>query len=705
LARELLWNGRVKSAVQEFKRHIDMKRWPAERAQSMIHVGDAYGMLNNGDEQHEWYHRSFVTDSSRREALLSLARFFKHHNEPIKVVAYTKAAMEIPWSGFYGDSRSRYENEPHELLYWAYGWLGRIPEAKEHIIKALQFQPFNPNYLRDTQYYFDYPDNGVEGWMVFEDLQWLYETAKVMPKIGEVGSWKGRSTHALCSGSKGFVYAIDHFKGSAEVGDATHGANDDLVYSQFLSNTNKFKNLRVNRKESSLAVNDYPNKFFDMVFIDAEHSYEGVKQDIKLWKPKAKFLLCGHDWHPAWANVKRAVVESLGDVEVSGSIWYKWVCEFPKVSIVIPTLGREDKLLRLLSKIKENANYPDYEVIVEPDSFDNRQGVPTLVKRGVEKAKGDLIMYLGNDCIPEKNFLLYAVLKMMRDFPDMDGLVGLNDGYWTSEFATHWLASKKLLPLLDGEFFHTGYHHLGCDNELTERTRQMGKFVWCEEARVYHDHPIQDGFKQPVDEVYQIAYDATAKEEDEKLLKARSEKYGFLIRGPFSKPRAYPTVPEVLDLRLRLNDVENMKVVNCGVGDCQSSLGSQLPFFRFKSIINIDLHKPYLDHAKSLIWDAQQVDFIEWDVTTYPFSDWTVFLFDIVEHLEKEAAIKLLNSVKRAMVFVPLETEVRENTSGVPYQEHISKWTEEDFIQLGYKTERLPNFHGYCDGLWAIKGV
>jgi hypothetical protein len=139
----------------------------------------------------------------------------------------------------------------------------------------------------------------------------------------------------------------------------------------------------------------------------------------------------------------------------------------------------------LLERIDATANYPDFEVIVEKDSFENNLGVTKTFKNGVAKSKGSLVMYMGDKDIPQPNFLILAVLKMIKEFPDMDGLVGLNDLHWLrGEIATHFLASKLLLPYLDGEFFHTGYYHCGCDNELTGRCRKINKYVWCEEAKI-----------------------------------------------------------------------------------------------------------------------------------------------------------------------------------------------------------------------------
>jgi tetratricopeptide (TPR) repeat protein len=153
-ARELMYCGRPKSAIQEFERHIAFNRWPTERAQSMIFVGDCYGMLNQPEEQVEWYNKAIFYDGSRREPFVKLARFYKHNNKPLQVVIYATAAMQIPWVPFYANDKGMYEHEPHELLYWAKGWLGDIESAKYHITKALEYQPNNERYLSDRKYYF-----------------------------------------------------------------------------------------------------------------------------------------------------------------------------------------------------------------------------------------------------------------------------------------------------------------------------------------------------------------------------------------------------------------------------------------------------------------------------------------------------------------------------------------------------------------------
>ena len=161
--------------------------------------------------------------------------------------------------------------------------------------------------------------------------------------------------------------------------------------------------------------------------------------------------------------------------------------DLPKVTIIIPTLGREEKLKKCLDLIQANANYPNYEVKVMQDSFgEKNQGAIALLNQGVRESVSPLVMYLSNDCIPEPGFLIQAVLAFLQagNCP----LVALNDGLWNGQLATHWLAPIDLKdsPTLNGEFFESGFHHHGVDNLLTARCKAHGLFVYAPLARVNH---------------------------------------------------------------------------------------------------------------------------------------------------------------------------------------------------------------------------
>ena len=163
------------------------------------------------------------------------------------------------------------------------------------------------------------------------------------------------------------------------------------------------------------------------------------------------------------------------------------------ISIIIPVI-RPDKAARCKNAIIENSGIDRglYEIVTEEDK--ERTGAPKMIKKMTDSCKGELVCFLGDDTIPQKDFLKNA-LKAMETLPEGWGLVGFDDNIRLKgqiKAAAHWLADKRLLPLLDGEFFHTGYRHCWCDNELSIRCAELGKYIFCQEAFVYHDHVLVD---------------------------------------------------------------------------------------------------------------------------------------------------------------------------------------------------------------------
>lgn len=157
LGRELLWTGRPESAIKELIRHIDMNRWPAERAQSMIYIGDAFLMLGKTEWMVYWYMKAFTLDSGRREAPLRLATYYYKNGDAQKTAAYTAMALEIPKSYFYADNQEDYGAYPHQMMYWAKWQLGDKEGSKYHFDKALVYNPVSPKFLADYSWYYDLP--------------------------------------------------------------------------------------------------------------------------------------------------------------------------------------------------------------------------------------------------------------------------------------------------------------------------------------------------------------------------------------------------------------------------------------------------------------------------------------------------------------------------------------------------------------------
>ena len=167
-----------------------------------------------------------------------------------------------------------------------------------------------------------YPDfANTTGMMAVEELRWLYETAGGMSSIAEIGSFIGRSTHALLSACQGPVYSIDP-RDPAFIGSKEQAID---IRRSFFENLKDFDNLRVLETYSVLAARTFPDASVDMVFIDGCHDYEAVTADIDAWLPKAVKMICGHDFSEIqFPGIVQAVKEAFGDdYKICETIWFK----------------------------------------------------------------------------------------------------------------------------------------------------------------------------------------------------------------------------------------------------------------------------------------------------------------------------------------------------------------------------------------------
>jgi len=135
----------------------------------------------------------------------------------------------------------------------------------------------------------------------------------------ELGSWKGRSVvymavEIINSGKQIRFDSIDRWQTEPE-----WQMSGDEVYATFLDNIKPVRSaVNVIRKDSSTAAADYSDGSLDFVFIDADHTYEGVSKDIKAWLPKVKNggILAGHDY--AWfPPIREAVKDIFGPGDYS----------------------------------------------------------------------------------------------------------------------------------------------------------------------------------------------------------------------------------------------------------------------------------------------------------------------------------------------------------------------------------------------------
>ena len=205
-----------------------------------------------------------------------------------------------------------------------------------------------------------------------------------------------------------------------------------------------------------------------------------------------------------------------------------------QASIIIP-ITRPERAKECIAAIKQNAGIPSdqYEIITEVDT--GLIGCPKMVAKLTQQTKSDRVLFLGDDTIPEKDFLIHAI-KKMNAFPGGFGVVGLNTQDINGEHGNpiaHWMAHKKMLDyILGGEFFSPDYKHCWCDNELKDIAEENGRWDWAEDSKITHNHPINKS--ADLDEDYKRAYSEENKLHDQKTYwtrkrKRMADKYGVKL--------------------------------------------------------------------------------------------------------------------------------------------------------------------------------
>jgi hypothetical protein len=168
----------------------------------------------------------------------------------------------------------------------------------------------------------------INGWFTHEDVyRFLVSECSFCGTFVECGAWLGKSSAYLVDISEYKnlnVWIVDSWQGSPNELDTHHKLIKRAdIYASFLSNmgNRNFKHLKALSCEASL---HFDNESCDVVFIDMEHTYEAVKNDIELWLPKVKSggYLAGHDYQTSWQGVMQAVDEKFGNnITVDNTCW------------------------------------------------------------------------------------------------------------------------------------------------------------------------------------------------------------------------------------------------------------------------------------------------------------------------------------------------------------------------------------------------
>lgn len=160
-------------------------------------------------------------------------------------------------------------------------------------------------------------------------------------KIGEIGVYEGEYANVISS-----ILPLSEI----HLIDLWDPAENDFFYSEFdinqmkgayekvRSRFNANPNVKILKGNSKELFNNFKDEYFDWIYIDGDHSYEGVLSDLKNWTPKVKKggAISGHDFDPdlGWDvslkfGVNRAIKDFFKDddeIHLTNEPYYKsWV--------------------------------------------------------------------------------------------------------------------------------------------------------------------------------------------------------------------------------------------------------------------------------------------------------------------------------------------------------------------------------------------
>ena len=128
----------------------------------------------------------------------------------------------------------------------------------------------------------------------------------------EIGSYRGESADIFLR-SKSFktFFCIDPWEEGYDKND--EAASSEIIYAE-KEFDERFENNKVIQKikmSSNEAVNMFEDESIDFIYIDGNHQYEYVKNDIINYYSKIKKggIIAGHDFNDNWLGVKKAVNE------------------------------------------------------------------------------------------------------------------------------------------------------------------------------------------------------------------------------------------------------------------------------------------------------------------------------------------------------------------------------------------------------------
>ena len=109
--------------------------------------------------------------------------------------------------------------------------------------------------------------------------------------VCEVGVWRGENFKDFIAHNPEVAIAVDSWIDDGVISRNDSGATQerlDEVYNKFAEEMSSKSFVQIVKKYSIDAVKAFPDDYFDIIYIDADHTYNACLRDIIDWYPKVK---------------------------------------------------------------------------------------------------------------------------------------------------------------------------------------------------------------------------------------------------------------------------------------------------------------------------------------------------------------------------------------------------------------------------------
>lgn len=258
--------------------------------------------------------------------------------EMLKHLKQTRISMEVTSSGSYS-SRATIEMNP-TLIETTYTLLYKTEltteEQRDERLDDILEKANDVKKLADYKSNCSWPSS-------YGTVDALIEQISAK-RVAEVGVAYGYHAEHLLDKFADIEYqGFDPYKSGYDPNDSFSNDVDtlfgngeaspmDRLHSAVKTKLEKYQGrARLNRIPGDTANTVVENEFFDIAYIDGDHTYEGVLRDLNAWYPLVRKggILCGDDYD--WYGVKRAVIEFFRErnIEVHSPSDQRWYVSIP----------------------------------------------------------------------------------------------------------------------------------------------------------------------------------------------------------------------------------------------------------------------------------------------------------------------------------------------------------------------------------------